>query len=274
MTAVVAGHLRDAARWLISGALVLAAHGGVAAVLVSWSDPLTPGMLAPLVLIELAPAASAPSLEKTDLPIDRPQELQELAPEPVEPTVAQEPTPEPVEKAERVKKEPEPRPIEQPPLREIAPTPPHKEVEVALPAPVAPPERKRKPKQRTAALATAPAAAERVAPRAAAPNAGAGHPDPNAKPQWKGLVAAHLQRHKRYPASAQAQREEGTAVLAFTVDRRGRVMARRIVRSSGHAELDREALAMVQRAEPFPPPPPELPGQQFPFEVPMRYYLR
>jgi len=87
MTAVVAGHLRDAARWLISGALVLAAHGGVAAVLVSWSDPLTPGMLAPLVLIELAPAASAPSLEKTDLPIDRPQEPREPTPELVDPAI-------------------------------------------------------------------------------------------------------------------------------------------------------------------------------------------
>jgi protein TonB len=39
-------------------------------------------------------------------------------------------------------------------------------------------------------------------------------------------------------------------------------MSSRIVTSSGSATLDRETLALVQRVQPFPPPPPELVGSE------------
>lgn len=47
----------------------------------------------------------------------------------------------------------------------------------------------------------------------------------------------------------------GTAVVAFTIAPNGRLAAVSIAKSSGHAELDRAALRVVQRAAPFPPPP-------------------
>ncbi|MEO0634986.1 MAG: TonB family protein [Pseudomonadota bacterium] len=40
-----------------------------------------------------------------------------------------------------------------------------------------------------------------------------------------------------------------------------------IRRSSGSAELDRAAIQMIQRAAPFPPPPP---GAQRSFNMPIR----
>ena len=48
----------------------------------------------------------------------------------------------------------------------------------------------------------------------------------------------------------------------------------RFVKSSGSSVLDKKALALVQRAEPLPPPPPEVPGAQIPIVVPIRYNAR
>jgi len=46
------------------------------------------------------------------------------------------------------------------------------------------------------------------------------------------------------------------------------------VRSSGSNLLDRETLALVERAQPLPPPPPEVSGSQIAVVVPIRYNAR
>jgi protein TonB len=48
----------------------------------------------------------------------------------------------------------------------------------------------------------------------------------------------------------------------------------RIVRSSGSSILDRETLTLAERAQPLPPPPPEITGTQIPIVVPIRYNAR
>jgi protein TonB len=52
------------------------------------------------------------------------------------------------------------------------------------------------------------------------------------------------------------------------------VVASRIIRSSGSGALDQEALATAQRAQPFPPPPQNLAGATFDFNVPIRFKLQ
>src|SRR4051812_14421983 len=47
--------------------------------------------------------------------------------------------------------------------------------------------------------------------------------DTTAIPTWKKLVVSALERNKRYPAAAQTRNEHGTAQLAFSLDRQGRV---------------------------------------------------
>ena len=88
---------------------------------------------------------------------------------------------------------------------------------------------------------------------------------------YLGLVVAHLRRFKRYPAEAQAANVQGTARVTFSVGTKGEVLQTRIVASSGAKLLDEEAVAMVSRAGPFPPIPPELRRTSMTFTVPVRF---
>ncbi|MBL8589369.1 MAG: energy transducer TonB, partial [Methylobacteriaceae bacterium] len=99
---------------------------------------------------------------------------------------------------------------------------------------------------RQAALAPAPRAGETAsdaAPRGADVAA------------YRSLVAGRIAAAKRYPAGARERGETGRPVLAFTLTPSGAVAGAAIARSSGHADLDAETLAMLRRAAPFPKPP-------------------
>jgi periplasmic protein TonB len=52
------------------------------------------------------------------------------------------------------------------------------------------------------------------------------------------------------------------------------VIASRVVRSSGASALDEEAPTLLLRAQPFPPPPAELPGERVDLSVPIRFNLK
>ena len=106
-----------------------------------------------------------------------------------------------------------------------------------------------------------------------APSPGASG-DSNAIPNWRSQLVSRLERYKRYPPEAQSRGEAGVAQLAFALDRSGGVHNARIVRSSGSSSLDRETLALVERAQPLPPPPPEAAGSQIAVVVPIRYNVR
>jgi periplasmic protein TonB len=87
---------------------------------------------------------------------------------------------------------------------------------------------------------------------------------------WQSELRAHIERFKRYPPKAHARGDEGVARVSFTIDRDGRVRESHIVQSSGFAELDQEALAMLLRAQPMPRPPVE----DFPLVIPVRFNIR
>jgi len=96
--------------------------------------------------------------------------------------------------------------------------------------------------------------------------------EPDAMAAWKLQVVGLLERSKGYPPAAWARGEEGTAQVAFTLDREGRVTEIHIARSSGFQALDDDAFQMVMRAQPFPPPP-NLTGPQINLNVPISYHL-
>jgi periplasmic protein TonB len=146
-----------------------------------------------------------------------------------------EPTPVPVEKVEE-KKEPLPEQQSEamlPPKPEVLPEPPREEAPVVIPRPV----------QSRATVAT-----------------------------WRSQIVTLLEHNKRYPSDARARGEQGVTRLAFRIDAQGHLMSSRVVASSGSTALDAETLALVQRAQPFPPPPPELAGSEL--TVPVSFNIR
>jgi periplasmic protein TonB len=97
---------------------------------------------------------------------------------------------------------------------------------------------------------------------------------PPVEPTWQSVLLKHLQQFKRYPRAAQSQGEQGVVLLAFSVDRNGRVLAHRIVQSSGHADLDDEVTAMIERAQPLPAFPASMTQTKIDLTVPIRFSLR
>jgi periplasmic protein TonB len=89
---------------------------------------------------------------------------------------------------------------------------------------------------------------------------------------WRSQVVTILEHNKRYPAAASARGEQGVTMLAFRVDSDGRLLSSRIIKSSGSTALDQETLALMQRVQPLPPPPPEEAGKEL--MLPMHYMVR
>ena len=84
---------------------------------------------------------------------------------------------------------------------------------------------------------------------------------------WRSEIITLLEHNKRYPARARDRDEQGMTQFGFRIDADGRVMSRRIVKSSGSTTLDGETLALLERLQPYPPPPPELVGQEQIFQL-------
>jgi protein TonB len=242
-------------RWGLCAAVVIAAHGLAALALSARSYDEDADAGAPVVTVELAPIAVAP-----------PAPVRDLAPGPVVET----------ENQEQVAEETPPEERKQPKEEKLVEEPPAPDPEVAMPKPEPMPEEgpiddKPAPVAAPAApVPTAPQVAPTPAPRVAALALGqVPRPTSAAVASWQRLLVAQLERHKRYPP--QAQGKVGEARLAFSIDRSGHVVASRIVHSSGSDALDQEALALVKRAAPLPPPPAGISDDQLLFVVPIRY---
>lgn|GEM_PF-2928024 len=81
-------------------------------------------------------------------------------------------------------------------------------------------------------------------------------PSTSAAPaSWQSRVLSHLAHFKRYPGDARQRKRAGAAWVRFQVDRDGKLLASELVTSSGTVLLDREALQVLERAQPLPAPP-------------------
>jgi protein TonB len=238
----------DISRWLLSAAIVLTAHATFAAAILQWHEPVEPNDPSAAIVINLAPMPVAPAEVPTEIP-PGPEQIEAQA------TPVQEVKPD-EQKLEEVPAAPNPEIV----LSQIVPKEEPTPQDSQPPAPVT-------------TAPQVPSAA--IAPVAAAPTQGQVHlSDSNAVPSWKRQVVGILERNKRYPPTARARNEQGTAQIAFSLNREGRVVSSRIVKSSGSSTLDVESLELVKRAEPFPPPPPELTGALISLTVPVRFNIR
>jgi protein TonB len=268
------------ARWSASAAIIVAIHAALIALGVAWyarSPP--PGVALPTIMIDLAPASppAAPSVQPWDLPPG--PEMQEADPPP--------PPPEPP-KQEAIQEQLAPTPpqenpvVEAPPEQKVEPSPPKPEPAKIVPSPPKPVPAKPKPVrvETKKPIDAVPAPRTSAAPKAerhaslTPSSAPAGANSAAALASYNQRVAAHLQRFKQYPSNARAAGEQGTSRLSFTLGRGGQVLGSRLAGSSGHPSLDGETLAMVRRAQPFPPMPPELKQASMSFSIPVQFSIR
>ncbi len=231
-------------RWGLAGLAVLLAHIAlvVAFILVRHSD-MPPGTPPDTVMINLAPIAVAPPpQEEVDTP-PTPQQVQQQTP------------PTPLE---------QPQPDVQAPVAPDIVTAPQAEVMMAPPPPkpVEHQAKQQKPLAHKQPRLNVPRAA-----RAAAPTAGF---NGEAAASWKSEIVERINSVKGYPDDGQGA--NGTATVAFSVDRGGRVYAVRLIGSSGASALDRAAVETVRRANPVPPPPAGVPGGNF--TIPLHFSSR
>jgi protein TonB len=112
---------------------------------------------------------------------------------------------------------------------------------------------------------------EKTAPRSL-PAPPANRMSSNAETTWEALLLAHLEKYRRYPASARARREEGVAHVHFRMNRAGAVLSAEILRSSGSAMLDRAALDTIRRAQPLPAIP-EDKADVLDLSVPVEFFI-
>jgi protein TonB len=113
-----------------------------------------------------------------------------------------------------------------------------------------------------------------IAEIAAAPAEGSTAEAVEIPESWYRAVMAHLGKHKRYPPEARSAHVEGEVELSFTLDSAGRVVSTHINRSSGSPVLDREAVAMLERAQPLPAVPKQVAGGRIALMMPIRYRLK
>jgi len=91
---------------------------------------------------------------------------------------------------------------------------------------------------------------------------------------WKKTVTGHIYRFNYYPAEARKLKQQGVVKVTFTVNDIGEVIANQVAESSGFADLDNNALEIINRASPFPWPPRQLlKDGQITLTVPINYAI-
>lgn len=178
------------------------------------------------------------------------------------------PAPEPVEpQPERVtpKIKPEPKPIVKPlpmPVVEsnepISEPPPSKPTEVIAVAP--------KPDVVTPTL-TVPVQVKPEPPPVSQSDID------DARSRYGNALWGAISKHKKYPKVAAMRGWQGEAVVELELDGNGKLKSKKIIQSSGHEVLDKQALEMVEKALPLPVPPDALRGTNFTITVPVPFKL-
>ncbi|RTL68576.1 MAG: energy transducer TonB [Hyphomicrobiales bacterium] len=250
--------------WIGAAVLVAGLHAGAIGFVMLQPDEEAFVDTAGVVTLELAPITTS---VREDVPDAAPGKLMQEAPN----------TPEQTEKKEEVK--PDGVELEKAPL---APEP-----EVALqeakPQPdkpeEKPPEQKQELEKSQASVGDPTTSAPQkidapVSTTTAAPIAGNERAIRMAQATWQTALLARIETRKRYPIEARTRGEQGTTKVQFSIDRQGNVVSASVLESSGHSILDEEALAVLQRSSPLPPPPAHMPGETVALTLPLSFTIK
>jgi protein TonB len=106
-----------------------------------------------------------------------------------------------------------------------------------------------------------------------APVASRAMPDAIVLAGFNRLLSQTIERQKRYPRIALVRHWEGTAVLKLNIGTDGRLQDFRLMSSSGHDSLDRQALEMLRDALPLPTLPAQLAGLDLSIDIPVTFRI-
>jgi TonB family protein len=110
------------------------------------------------------------------------------------------------------------------------------------------------------------AAPNDAAPPAASPQAAAAAAG---LADWRLQLVDKINRARTFPAGGYCR--EGLVKISFLIDRKGNLLSSEITESSNIPAFDVEALSMLKRAHPFPPPPDGIGGAFVTLNVPIRF---
>jgi periplasmic protein TonB len=224
---------RGLSRWAFAAATIVLAHALLVASIVLWyaRRPVEPPVLLPAIAVSLLPVeASSPEIQNQDIAVGPAMQEAEEAPKP---------------KDEEKKLEQQPLPPQQDDI--ALPQVQEKKIETERPV-VQPPAPETRAPPKTERLGQFMEASARA---------------------YNALVFGHMQRFKRYPASARGA--SGTVLVRFELNRAGGVIGSAVTKSSGNAVLDQEALDLLRRASPFPPFPAAKPGEKDSYIAPVNF---
>lgn len=86
-------------------------------------------------------------------------------------------------------------------------------------------------------------------------------------------VHSRLAALKSYPPAARSLGQQGVTEISFTIDAQGHARGAAVTRSSAHPILDQSALALLEKASPFPPLPPALGPGPISLTLPIAFSL-
>jgi protein TonB len=228
---------RGLSRWTLAAITILVAHAAIVAAVALWyaRRPVEPTIL-PAIAVTLAPVeSSSPEVQDQDIAVGPTMQQAEATP-------------------------PEPPKVEEKPVERVEQPPsPPQQAEVTLPQ--VEPKEVEKPKP----VPQPPAPETRAPPK----NDRLGQFSEAGSNVYNALVFGHLQRFKRYPSAARGK--SGTVVVRFVLNRAGDVIESAVTKSSGNDVLDREAVAILQRASPFPAFPAAKSGTQDTYIAPVSF---
>ncbi len=269
------------ARWGGALAAILALHAGAGlSGFIVWNHTLPPAPPPAAIMLQLMPMPAAPpapqvtAAEPTPPPPEPEVDLAQLLPIPDLPLTPPD-IPEPEVVLPKPKPEPPKKNVEEPKIEKPKEKP--KKEKVEKPKPKSRPEPEpavvQKPTQPVVQQAAKAAAPVQPSAAPAAPSAADVARVSAAKATWRGILEAHLQKFHKYPRSAQRRNIEGTVLLRFRMTRDGEVLSYSVERSSEHDVLDEAALTMIERAQPLPPLPDDVPGESIEIIIPANFNM-
>lgn len=258
-------------RWSVAFIIVVTFHTIAAIGLIVGWNPLPPKVPNPpaAVMIELAALPEAPNNSPQPEPAPKEQ-------------IASDPTPVPHEPIKEPDPLPDPKPIEAPkPKVVIAKQQKPKPIKKPIKEPVEKPLDKPKQltedtKPKAEVTTNASMASNNISDKTAAPATTSSASPSKAQITWTAQLYSQIARYKRYPSEARYKHQEGIVTVNFTITSDGRVLDKRIVKSSNFPLLDQEVLDLLSRAEPLPKPPADIlkGGNSRAITIPINFNLK